>query len=131
MAVYQEKDKGTWRVVFRYTDFTGERKQTQKRGFKTKREATAWEHEMMLGQRRRHLRHDRAQERRGDLHQHRPVRLRHHGSRRIVRLVAGSDLRHVRSQQDSLGRPLPALRRCRQLRLPSRHRRRIGHLEPR
>ena len=33
MAVYQEKDKGTWRVVFRYTDFTGERKQTQKRGF--------------------------------------------------------------------------------------------------
>ena len=42
MAVYQEKDKGTWRVVFRYTDFTGERKQTQKRGFKTKREATAW-----------------------------------------------------------------------------------------
>lgn len=48
------------------------------------------------GQRRRHLRHDRAQERRGDLHQHRPVRLRHHGSRRIVRLVAGSDLRHVR-----------------------------------
>ena len=47
MAVYQEKDKGTWRVVFRYTDFTGERKQTQKRGFKTKREATAWEHEMM------------------------------------------------------------------------------------
>ena len=24
MAVYQEKDKGTWRVVFRYTDFTGE-----------------------------------------------------------------------------------------------------------
>ena len=44
MAVYQEKDKGT----FRYTDFTGERKQTQKRGFKTKREATAWEHEMML-----------------------------------------------------------------------------------
>lgn len=48
MAVYQEKDKGTWRVVFRYTDFTGERKQTQKRGFKTKREATAWEHEMII-----------------------------------------------------------------------------------
>lgn len=48
MAVYQDKEKGTWRVVFRYTDFTGERKQTQKRGFKTKREATAWEHEMML-----------------------------------------------------------------------------------
>ena len=26
MAVYQEKDKGTWRVVFRYTDFTGGKK---------------------------------------------------------------------------------------------------------
>lgn len=25
MAVYQDKEKGTWRVVFRYTDFTGER----------------------------------------------------------------------------------------------------------
>lgn len=48
MAVYHDKEKGTWRVVFRYTDFTGERKQTQKRGFKTKREAVAWEHEIML-----------------------------------------------------------------------------------
>ena len=27
----------------RYTDWNGERKQTQKRGFKTKREAQAWE----------------------------------------------------------------------------------------
>lgn len=51
MAVYQEEDKGTWRVVFRYIDFTEERKQTQKRGFKTKREATVWEHEMMLRKR--------------------------------------------------------------------------------
>ena len=33
--------------MFRYTDFTGERKQTQKRGFQTKREAQAWQNELM------------------------------------------------------------------------------------
>ena len=36
--------------MFRYTDFTGERKQTQKRGFQTKREAQAWEREQLLKQ---------------------------------------------------------------------------------
>ena len=41
MAVYKEEKTGTWRVVYRYTDWNGERKQTQKRGFKTKREAQA------------------------------------------------------------------------------------------
>ena len=46
MAVYKDGDK--WRVLYRYTDFKGERKQTQKRGFATKREALAWEHEAML-----------------------------------------------------------------------------------
>jgi len=46
MAVYKEGNK--WRVVFRYTNFKGERKQTSKRGFATKREAVAWEHEAML-----------------------------------------------------------------------------------
>ena len=48
MAVYQEKDKGTWRVVFRYTDFTGERKQTQKRGFKTKREVVLCQEKVQI-----------------------------------------------------------------------------------
>lgn len=48
MAVYKDEKTGTWRVVFRYTDYTGAKKQTQKRGFKTRREAVAWEHEMML-----------------------------------------------------------------------------------
>jgi len=43
MAVYKEEKTGTWRAVYRYTDWNGERKQTQKRGFKTKREAQAWE----------------------------------------------------------------------------------------
>ena len=46
MAVYRDGDK--WRVVFRYTSWTGERKQTQKRGFATKREAQMWEREELL-----------------------------------------------------------------------------------
>lgn len=46
MAVYKDGDK--WRVIYRYTNYKGERKQTQKRGFATKREAVAWEHEVML-----------------------------------------------------------------------------------
>ena len=45
MAVYKEEKTGTWRVIYRYTDWTGERKQTQKRGFKAKRDAQAWERE--------------------------------------------------------------------------------------
>ena len=48
MAVYKDGDK--WRVIYRYTNWNGERKQTQKRGFATKREAQAWEHEAMLKQ---------------------------------------------------------------------------------
>ena len=48
MAVYKDGDK--WRVIYRYTNWNGERKQTQKRGFTTKREAQAWEHEAMLKQ---------------------------------------------------------------------------------
>ena len=34
-------------MLYRYTDWTGERKQSQKRGFKTKREAQAWEREQL------------------------------------------------------------------------------------
>lgn len=47
MAVYKESKNNTWRVVYRYTDWTGERKQSQKRGFQTKREAQAWEREQL------------------------------------------------------------------------------------
>ncbi len=47
MAVYKEEKTNTWRVIYRYTDWNGERKQTQKRGFKTKREAQAWEREQL------------------------------------------------------------------------------------
>lgn len=45
MAVYKDGDK--WRAVYRFTDWTGERKQTQKRGFNTKREAQGWEREQL------------------------------------------------------------------------------------
>ena len=50
MAVYKDNATGTWRVIYRFTNWKGERKQTQKRGFATKREALAWEHEAMLKQ---------------------------------------------------------------------------------
>lgn len=50
MAVYKDNATGTWRVIYRFTNWKGERKQTQKRGFTTKREAQAWEHEVMLKQ---------------------------------------------------------------------------------
>ena len=47
-GIFNSNATGKWRVIYRYTDITGKRKQTQKRGFETKREAVAWEHEMML-----------------------------------------------------------------------------------
>ncbi|MBR6408130.1 MAG: site-specific integrase [Clostridia bacterium] len=47
MAVYKETKTNTWRVVYRYTDWQGETKQTSKRGFITKREALAWECEQL------------------------------------------------------------------------------------
>ena len=50
LAVYKDNATGTWRVIYRFTNWKGERKQTQKRGFATKREALAWEHEIMLKQ---------------------------------------------------------------------------------
>lgn len=43
MSVYKDKKKGTWYTSFRYTDWTGVRKQKMKRGFKTKREAAEYE----------------------------------------------------------------------------------------
>lgn len=48
MAVYKDGDR--WRVIYRYTNWDGVRKQTQKRGFLTKRDAQSWEHEMILKQ---------------------------------------------------------------------------------
>ncbi len=39
---YMANNRKKWRAVYRYTDFTGKRRQTQKRGFNTKREAEFW-----------------------------------------------------------------------------------------
>lgn len=47
MSIYKDNVTGKWRVVYRYTDWTGKTKQTSKRGFPTKREAQMWEHEQM------------------------------------------------------------------------------------
>lgn len=47
MAVYKEPKTNTWKVYYRYTDWQGNRKQTTKRGFATKREALAWEREQL------------------------------------------------------------------------------------
>ena len=43
----KEEKTNTWRVLYRYTDWNGERKQSQKRGFETKREAQVWEREQL------------------------------------------------------------------------------------
>lgn len=48
MSVYKETTTNTWRVIYRYTDWRGVVKQTQKRGFATKREAQEWEREQLL-----------------------------------------------------------------------------------
>ncbi len=47
MAVYKEEKTNTWKVYYRYTDWQGNRKQTTKRGFATKRDALAWEREQL------------------------------------------------------------------------------------
>lgn len=47
MPVYKEKS-GTWRVNYRFTDWTGANKQTTKHGFATRREAVAWEKEQSI-----------------------------------------------------------------------------------
>ena len=47
MAVYRDEKTNTWRVIYRYTDWTGEQKQTSRRGFASKREAQAWEREQI------------------------------------------------------------------------------------
>ena len=48
MSIYKDNVTGKWRVVYRYTDWTGETHQSSKRGFPTKREALMWERELLL-----------------------------------------------------------------------------------
>ena len=45
MPVYKDKKKGTWFASFYYTDWTGTRKKKKREGFKTQREAKAFERE--------------------------------------------------------------------------------------
>ena len=47
MSVYKDNKTNTWRVIYRYTDWTGEQKQSSRRGFASKHEAQAWEREQM------------------------------------------------------------------------------------
>ena len=44
MSIKAKRDPktGTWLIQYRYTDWTGQRKKSTKRGFKTKREAEEW-----------------------------------------------------------------------------------------
>ena len=43
MASSAKRDpNGTWRIQYRYTDWTGKKRKSQKRGFKTKKEAEEW-----------------------------------------------------------------------------------------
>ena len=48
MPVYKDKKRNTWFASVRYTDWTGETRQTTKRGFKLKRDAQEWEREFKL-----------------------------------------------------------------------------------
>ena len=50
MPAYKDDQAGSWYVQFYYTDYTGARKKKKKRGFPTKREATAWEREFLTNQ---------------------------------------------------------------------------------
>ena len=47
LPAYKDAKKGTWYVKFRYTDWQGNRKETTKRGFATKREAKEYEQEFI------------------------------------------------------------------------------------
>ena len=43
MPAYKDEKRNTWFCSFYYSDWTGKKKLKKKRGFLTKREATAWE----------------------------------------------------------------------------------------
>ena len=47
MAALRNESNGTWYVMFRYTDWKGERKQKCKRGFTTRAKALEWEREFL------------------------------------------------------------------------------------
>jgi Site-specific recombinase XerD len=50
MSVYKDLKRGTWYTKFRYKDWKGETKWITRRGFPTKREASAWEQNFQIQQ---------------------------------------------------------------------------------
>ncbi len=50
MPVYKDEKTETWYCKFYYEDYTGNRKQKLKRGFKLQREAKEWEHDFLAKQ---------------------------------------------------------------------------------
>ncbi len=48
MAAYKDEARGTWYVSFHYYDWTGKNRRKMRRGFKTKREALAWEYHFLM-----------------------------------------------------------------------------------
>ena len=50
MGAYKDEKRGSWYAAFYYKDWTGQRKHKVKRGFKTQREAKAWEREFLQGE---------------------------------------------------------------------------------
>ena len=48
MPTYKDAERGTWYVDVRYKDNAGRSQRKKKRGFKTQREAKAWEREFLL-----------------------------------------------------------------------------------
>ena len=47
MPVYKDNKTGTFYAKFYYQDYTGQRKQKLKRGFKLQREAKEWERQFL------------------------------------------------------------------------------------
>ena len=45
LAVYKDKERGTWYVSYRFTDAFGEHQRKVKRGFRTRAEENQWERE--------------------------------------------------------------------------------------
>lgn len=50
MSAYKDTERGSWYVSFHYNDWTGKNRRKMKRGFKTKKEATDFEHHFKMEQ---------------------------------------------------------------------------------
>ena len=47
MPAYKDKKSGKWMARYTYRTWDGKRKESKKRGFKTKREALQWERDFL------------------------------------------------------------------------------------